>query len=69
VELKNKVAVLAEMPGASRPTLMGDDALDALVALGFSRSEAVESLQGLDSSLPANERVKLALKNSGRGAQ
>lgn len=65
VELKNKVTVSLDGPRTSAP-IMGDDALDALVALGFARSEAVEALQGLDSTLPANERVRLALKNSGK---
>lgn len=65
VELKNKVTV--SMDGTNSMAVpVGDDALDALVALGFSRSEAVSALQGLDSTLPAPERVKLALKNSGR---
>ena len=39
-----------------------DDALDALMALGFSLKEATEALSEVDSSLPVEERVKLALK-------
>ncbi|MEK7539811.1 MAG: Holliday junction branch migration protein RuvA [Patescibacteria group bacterium] len=68
VELKNKVTVSTE--GQTTSTVIGgfggDDALDALVALGFSRGEAIQALHGLDSSLPASERVKLALKQTGR---
>lgn len=69
VELKNKVTILSDGQGVT-PTLgsaVGDDALDALIALGFSRGEAIQALHGLDSALPANERVKLALKQAGRG--
>lgn len=69
VELKNKVTVSAEGEAFSAAVsggFMRDDALDALVALGFSRGEAIQALHGLDSSLPANERVKLALKQTGR---
>lgn len=68
VELKNKVTISTD--GITAPSaygaVVGDDALDALVALGFSRLEAQEALRGVDSALPAGERVKLALKQSGR---
>lgn len=68
VELKNKVTISAD--GMTTPSaygaVVGDDALDALVALGFSRVEAQEALRGVDSTLSAGERVKLALKQSGR---
>lgn len=39
-----------------------DEALDALMALGFSMKEASAALENVDSSLPTEERVKLALK-------
>lgn len=39
-----------------------DDALDALIALGFNLKEATEALKDIDSNLPAEERIKLALK-------
>ncbi len=39
-----------------------DDALDALIALGFNLKEATEALDGVDKTLPLEERVKLALK-------
>lgn len=66
VELKNKVMVSADQGEAARP-LVGDDALDGLIALGFSRGEATEALFGVDQSLSAGERIKLALKQSGKG--
>jgi len=39
-----------------------DEALDALMALGFSLKEATSALEGVDGSLPVEERIKLALK-------
>ena len=40
-----------------------DEALDALMALGFPLKEATAALEGIDDSLPVEERVRLALKN------
>lgn len=39
-----------------------DDALDALMALGFPLKEATAALAGVDPNLPTEERIKLALK-------
>ena len=39
-----------------------DDALDALIALGFNLKEATEALSGVDPSLSVEERVKKALQ-------
>lgn len=39
-----------------------DEALDALMALGFSLKEASLALESVDSNLPTEERIKLALK-------
>lgn len=39
-----------------------DEAIDALMALGFPLKEAVVALSGVDEDLPVGERVKLALK-------
>lgn len=39
-----------------------DEALDALIALGFSLKEATAALEKVDSTLPVEERVRLALK-------
>lgn len=39
-----------------------DEALDALMALGFPLKEATAALEGIDSSLSVEERVRLALK-------
>ncbi|MBQ8985054.1 Holliday junction branch migration protein RuvA [Candidatus Saccharibacteria bacterium] len=39
-----------------------DEALDALIALGFSLKEATSALENVDKSLSTEERIKLALK-------
>ena len=39
-----------------------DEALDALIALGFPLKEATAALEKVDPSLPVEERIKLALK-------
>lgn len=39
-----------------------DEALDALMALGFSLKEAMAALEEIDKNLAVEERVKLALK-------
>ncbi len=39
-----------------------DEALDALIALGFPLKEATAALEKVDSNLPVEERIKLALK-------
>ncbi|MDO4526667.1 MAG: Holliday junction branch migration protein RuvA [Candidatus Saccharibacteria bacterium] len=39
-----------------------DEALDALIALGFSLKEASSALENVDPTLPTEERIKLALK-------
>jgi Holliday junction DNA helicase RuvA len=48
--------------GSSSAPAEKDDALDALIALGFNLKEATEALSGVDPSLSVEERVKLALK-------
>ncbi|MBQ9018673.1 Holliday junction branch migration protein RuvA [Candidatus Saccharibacteria bacterium] len=40
-----------------------DEALDALIALGFPLKEASAALEGVDENLSVEERVRLALKN------
>ena len=40
-----------------------DEALDALIALGFPLKEATKALEKVDPALPVEERVKLALKS------
>jgi Holliday junction DNA helicase RuvA len=70
VDLKDKVGLLAN-PQAT--TFLGmpaigrfDEALEALVSLGFSAQQAAEALSEIDNQLPTEERVKLALKGKSR---
>lgn len=46
-----------------KATTEPDEALDALIALGFPLKEATAALEKVDASLPVEERIKLALKN------
>ena len=39
-----------------------DEALDALIALGFPLKEATAALEKVPKDLPLEERIKLALK-------
>ena len=39
-----------------------DEALDALIALGFSLKEATEALENVDKTLSTEERIRAALK-------
>ena len=67
VDLKDKVGIPSRY-GATEVTKIGtvenetDEALDALMALGFTLKEATMALDKIDKTLPVEERVKLALK-------
>lgn len=66
LELKEKLAAddgpaLASVSSAAEPHLV---ARDALVELGFSVSEAEQALDAVDSDLPPEERVRLALRRA-----
>lgn len=69
VDLADKVGLptqygrKADMPDA--PFVSNDEALDALMALGFSLNDASSALEGVEPTLDVGERVKLALKNNG----
>lgn len=64
VDLKNKVGLVAS---ESAVDFLGDaattdEAVEALVALGYSAQDAAELLRGVDTTLPTGERIKIALK-------
>ena len=66
VNLSDKVGIpsrygATEVKFATNATV-NDEALDALIALGFSLKEAMSALEKVDASLPVEERVRLALK-------
>lgn len=70
LELKDKVSAI---PGVDSQTVVADtycasassvkEAVQALVALGFTQSEASMAIRKLDSSLSAEQLIKEALKN------
>ena len=60
LELKEKLGTAAEAGGAA-PHLV---ARDALVELGYSLPEAERALAQIDSDLPPEERVRLALRQA-----
>jgi len=67
VDLRDKVGVPSHY-GATETKFAvnfaeNDEALDALIALGFPLKEATAALEKVDMSLPVEERVKLALKS------
>lgn len=64
VDLKNKVGLQASASATDflNFAVVSDEAVEALVALGHNQQDAVELLNGIDSSLSVNERIKLALK-------
>jgi len=66
VELKDKVG----LEGVDLSTtgilqgeglLMRDEAVEALVSLGYTAQDAAVALQGIDPSLPVEDRIKMAL--------
>lgn len=65
VDLKDKVGLLSDenatdfLTASANPN---DEAVQALVALGYSVQDAALALQKIDSKLPVEERVKAALK-------
>lgn len=66
VELRDKVGLV---PGASAEDVVNrpgvntnDEAVEALVALGYTPQDATLALQKVDSSLSTEDRIKLALK-------
>ena len=68
VDLRDKVGVpchygATEIINAGKPE-EHDEALDALMALGFPLKEATEALANVDKNLPTEQRVKEALKNA-----
>ena len=66
VDLRDKVGIPSRYGAtevAKRTSSEPDEALDALMALGFPLKEATAALEKVDVSLPVEERVRLALKN------
>ena len=66
VKLKDKVGLPAYYGRKAEVGLTeipaGDEALEALMALGYTLGDATKALGGIDDKLPTAERVRLALK-------
>ena len=67
VDLRDKVGLPSRIGTTAiftpaQTTVEKDDALDALIALGFPLKEATEALEQVDRTLPVEERIRLALK-------
>lgn len=68
VDLRDKVGIPSRYGKTEVKTTNiseNDEALDALMALGFSLKEATAVLEKIDPELSTEERIKLALKNGG----
>lgn len=67
VDLKDKVGLISS-EGATdflQGPAMQDEAVQALVALGFSAQDATQALHKIDEKLPTEDRIKQALKQKG----
>jgi holliday junction DNA helicase RuvA len=66
LELKGKLGSddVVALPSAAGGSGAHVTARDALVELGFSVAEAEQALAGIDPELPAEERVRLALRSA-----
>lgn len=69
VDLKDKVGLASlelESTGVlqSDQKLLHDEAVEALVSLGYTTSDAAIALQKVDKKLPTEDRVKQALKGT-----
>ena len=66
VDLKDKVGLAADEAATEFLTTPaadpGDEALQGLVALGYSVADAAEALKKVDKKLPPADRIKAALK-------
>lgn len=65
VDLKDKVGLVASEEATEFLTTSADpsdEALQGLVALGYSVQDAAEALKGVNTKLSASERIKQALK-------
>ena len=68
VDLRDKVGIPSRYGKTEVKTTNiseNDEALDALMALGFSLKEATAVLEKINPELSTEERIKLALKNGG----
>lgn len=63
VDLRDKVGVPSSSVVVNNLVTAKDDALDALLALGYNIQQASQALEGIDTTLDTQAKIKLALKN------
>jgi Holliday junction DNA helicase RuvA len=71
VYIKDKVGLAGvdlESTGMLRSdeNMMKDEAVEALVTLGYTPADATAALQEIDPQLPTEDRIKQALKGTGK---
>lgn len=69
VDLKDKVGLAGIDLGTtgllqSESLLVKDEAVEALMSLGYTAMDATKALEGIDAGLPSEQRIKLALKGT-----
>ena len=64
LDLKDKVGMAISKPDGvgDSVSLVSDEALEALIALGFNLNDATKALEQISRDLPTEERITLALK-------
>ena len=64
LDLKDKVGMAISKPDGvdDNISLASDEALDALIALGFNLNDTTKALEQIPRDLPTEERITLALK-------
>jgi Holliday junction DNA helicase RuvA len=66
VDLSDKVGAPLVQHIGKTGSVSNDEALDALMALGYSLSDGISALDNVDNNLPTSDRVTQALKNAAR---
>lgn len=66
VDLSDKVGAPLIQHAGKTTMSSNDEALDALMTLGYSLSDGIAALDNVDNNLPTAERVTQALKNASR---
>lgn len=64
LDLQAKLGAVKELDFKGEPKK--EEALQALMNLGYKKSEAAQALRGIDADLPPEEQLKAALKNLAR---
>lgn len=64
IDLSDKVGFVGEYQSNVNKVDKTDEALEALMALGYNLNDASKSLEKIDDNLSTSDRVKLALKGN-----